>query len=203
VKHLGAAALLLSLLLAPGTPLPRPVQADPRIAEYTPLAKAMAHKFLPRMGGLLTIDDLVSVGLVAIWRATERYDAAEGMTFGSYANMCVHHALEQEQLKVWRKGRRAWLKQTSIHADGDDDLGIDLPSPLPNPERAYAAFELATAVVNAAANERDRVLVRQLCLGDTLAEVGKEAGLSRERARMIHERALRIVRTRIERKERA
>lgn len=194
--------LAFSLCLTAGMPLPRPVPHDPRITEYTPLAKALAHKFLPRMGGLHTIDDLVSIGLVALWKATEKYDPAEGMAFGSYANMCVHHALEQEQLKVWRNGRRAWLKQTSIHPTDDDDLGIDLPSPLPNPEQAYSAFQLATAIV-AAGKDRDRGVLRLLCLGETLSDAGEERGLSRERTRQIHARAVRIARTRIERKERA
>lgn len=191
--------LAISLCLIAGMPLPRPVPHDPRITEYTPLAKAMAHKFLPRMGGLHTIDDLVSIGLVALWKATEKYDPAEGMAFGSYANMLVHHALEQEQLKVWRNGRRAWLKQTSIHATDDDDLGIDLPSPLPNPEQAYAAFELATAVIGAG-REKERGLLRLLCLGETLADAGKESGVSKQRAQKIQDQAFGVVRKRIERK---
>lgn len=200
MKAIASLLLLVSLLIAPGKPLPRPAQADPRIVEYTPLAKALAHKFLPRMGGLLTIDDLVSVGLVALWRATQKYDAAEGMAFGSYANMLVHHALEQEQLKVWRMGRRGWLRQASIHPTDDDDLGIDLPSPLPNPEQAYSAFELASAVIGAG-KERDRGLLRQLCLGESLVDAGRDAGVSKQRAQKIQDQAFSVVRKRIERKE--
>jgi hypothetical protein len=103
---------------------------------------------------------------------------------------------------VWNEQRRAWLQQDSIHPQNDDDRGIQLTSSWPDPERAYSAFEIATAVVEAG-NERDRDLLRQLILGETLVDAGGDLGLSRERVRQIQENAFRVVRRSVERKERS
>jgi RNA polymerase sigma factor (sigma-70 family) len=192
-------ALVLSLCLIPGMPLPRSVQADPRIIEHLPLVRAMARKFLPRMGGLLELDDLVSIGLAAMWSAAPEFDASRGVTFGQFAQRCIWSALRNQQREIWKEHRRGWLEQTSIHPKDDDDRGIQLPSPWPDPERAYSAFELASAVVGTATG-RDRELLRQLCLGETLADAGKDAGVSRQRAHEIQEKAFRVVRRQVERK---
>ncbi len=200
MKPLVAIALLLSLLLAPGMTLPRPVAADPRLAEHLPLAKAMARKFLPRMGGLLELEDLVSIGLTAMWVAAPEFDEARGTTFGQFAQRCIWSALRNQQREIWKEHRRGWLRQESIHPKDDDDRGTQLATTIPDPERAYSHLEIACAVMDTATG-RDRELLRQLCLGETLADAGKDAGLSRERTRQIQERAWRIVRERTQRAE--
>jgi len=194
-------ALVLSLCIAAGPQLPRPIQADPRIAAHLPLARAMACKFLPRMGGMLELDDLVSVALTAVWVAAPDFDKARGVTFGQFARKCIWNALRRHQRDIWKQQRRAWLQQVSIHPQSDEERGIELPTTWPDPERAYAAFQIATQVVEAG-NERDRELLRQLLLGETLVDAGNDAGISKQRAHEIQERAFRIVRKRVERKER-
>lgn len=191
-----AVAFLLTLFTSQGTaylPAPKP---DPRIAEHLPLARSIARKFLPNMGGMLDLDDLVSVALQAMWEATPSFDDKRGVKFGQFARSCMRLALRRQQRDVWNKQRRVWLEQTSIHPDGDDYRGIELVTGWPDPERAYSTYELATAVLNTTTG-RDRQLIRQLFLGDTLADAGKDAGVSRERARCIQEQAFRIAKRRV------
>jgi RNA polymerase sigma factor (sigma-70 family) len=148
--------------------LPKPIKSDPRIAQYLPLCRSLAHQYLRKVAGQLDFDDLVSIGQIAVWRATLTYREDGGATFGTYVYQAVLHAMVAEQSRVWREGRRAWLKQTSLHPANDDDLGLDLPSPLPSPFTLLAAARDAKTVRAALARltPRQRDVLRKLYFDD-------------------------------------
>ena len=173
--------------------MPRPVQADPRIAEHLPLARAMARKFLHRMGGMLELDDLTSIAMTAIWQAAPLFDESRGTTFGQYARSCAWAELRRQQRQIWIESRRAWLQQSSIHPQDDDDRGIDLPSLLPSPfallSEARASRRLREKV--ATLPDRQRASI-ELCFFDdmTLAEAGAVSGVSKQAVEQHQRKAL-------------
>jgi RNA polymerase sigma factor (sigma-70 family) len=184
-----------------GTCLPKPIKSDPRIHAHLYIAKGLAARFLPLVGGQRDFDDLVAVGLEALWRACESFEEDGGAAFPTFANTCVFNALVHEQLKCWRLRRRTSIAKFNIHESEDDDSPfVALVSSTPTPERAYAALEIARAVLSAARG-RNRQIVQCVLDGDTLTDAGAEVGLSKERARQVFETACDVVQRRVERKE--
>ena len=182
-----------------GSRLPKPVQADPRIHEHQHIARHLAQRFVRRMAGQRDFDELFSVAMEGLWKACLKYSAERGAEFASYANTCIYNELEHEQRFVWSQCRRVWLRKIPIDTE-DDWESSELASSMPSPERAYAAIELARAVLKCT-SQRNRRVVQCVLDGDTLADAGAEANVGKERARQIFDDACRIVRERNGRRE--
>ncbi len=182
--------------LCSGTRLPKP-KDDPRIAQYLPLCRAMARRWLTKMAGQLEFEDLVNIGLEAVWQATKSHDPDGAASFGTYARACVHNALNNRRQRVWRKARRAWLKQDSMHPQDDDDPGIDLQSALPSPLALLCSAEdhrsLREALSKLKPGHRD--LLERIFVSDAdPVDVARDISLSRQAVQQRSVYALRELR---------
>lgn len=176
-----------------GACLSRPVAPGPRIVAHIPLARAMARKFVRRVGGMLEFDDLLSIAMTAMWKRAPLFDESRGVSFGQYAEMCIWTDLRAEQTRVWREGRRAWLQQESIHAQDDDDRGIDLTSPNPSPQALLSKARLFKKVRAAVATlPRLQRSAIELCFFDdlTFVEAGVATGVSKQAVEQNQRKAL-------------
>jgi RNA polymerase sigma factor (sigma-70 family) len=180
-----------------GVSLPRPVvAADPRIAAHAPLAKSVARKFVRRVGGMLDFEDLFSIAMTAMWEAAPLYDATRGPTFGQYAVSCMWSELRRQQLFVWRKSRRAWLEQNSIHQQDDDDRGIELPSRDPSQFALVSEKEISRELRRAVASlpRRQRAAIESLYWEEqTLVEAGDAAGVTKQAMEQRRNKALSLL----------
>lgn len=183
-------------LFATGNPLPRPIPADPRIAQHQRLARGMAKKYLNRVRGAYEIDDLINYANEAIWQATLDFDPKAGITFGQWARFKIRGALRRLQEKAWRGMRVGFV--VSMHYQDDESRGLGLPCPLPGPERLVWIVEVRQLIARLESPHRE-VLQRRIFDEDTLAEVGADMGLTRERVRQLEVDALRILERRITR----
>ena len=131
--------------------------------------------------------DLEQEGRLALWRAIMSYDPTRGWAFSTYAWVAIKRNIWQEVAQ--------WEKKTGAH---------NLPEP-PNP--------LTLAEKRLDVSQRDNVLREMVqCLpprlrlviwaaygldgegARSLAAIGRELGISRERVRQLHNEALRQLR---------
>lgn len=184
-----------------GMTLPCPVKADPRIVEYLPLCKSLARQYLRKMGGQLGLDDLVSIGQAAVWRATLSHREDGGAAFGTYVYRAVVNAMEREQLQIWRViVRRVWLHQqplTVVNGDGEE-REIVLPNEALNPEAIASARQLAQALIGCAKGRNQDLLRRLYAFDETFGEAGEEFGLTRQRVQQIETVAVERLKRRLE-----
>jgi RNA polymerase sigma factor (sigma-70 family) len=130
-----------------------------------PCAKRLARKFprLIRAGGLLTPEDLHSIGQEALLRAARAYDAKKARDFVTYAKHVVRyrmldaidHLLFEERVK--RAAERAEANYGAFFAD--DDYNV-MKHDEAETRRRYRAFAsgLFTAMFTAAVEEAEQCL---------------------------------------------
>lgn len=159
---------------------------DPRMKEYLPLCKVIAQSYfrsvLARDFGF---EDLQAVAHEALWYAVEKFDPTRGMHFGSWARKCINHALLHQKERAKRR-----ISAMSL-TTGDGEI-LDLESPIPSADDMLRESEHAAAVHAAMATLPERsqaLLTRVFWWEQTLADVGREFGFSRERARQIQNEA--------------
>ncbi len=185
------------LFKGPFLPIP---QVDPRIREYRNVACYLARRFVPFVHGQLDFDDLHSIALTALWRATRDFRETEGVSFNTYAYRCISNALEHEQQRVHRARRRTWLRSRVLDMD-QQERSSAFASADPTPEKAYASLETARAVLDAA-KPKNRAVVAVLLEGGSLQEAADVRGITREQARNIFKGACEHVRRGVSRNER-
>jgi len=71
------------------------------IAKYRGLVTELAVVYAPRKSDLF--DELVSVGLLALWKAIQHYDPDRGVHFAAYARQVIHHQM-QHAANIYRRG---------------------------------------------------------------------------------------------------
>lgn len=149
---------------------------------------AMAKQYVNRG---VALDDLVSEGYIGLIKAAEKFDSTKGAKFTSYAANYVRQSIIQAlgindcQLNDNASTR---LESMASHEDGTDSLA----------EMVTMNGDIADALN--VLNERERTVIAH-CYGVgkplmTLAEIGEEMGLSRERVRQIRKKAMRHLRQR-------
>lgn len=171
-----------------------PVNVDARIVEALPTIRHLAHRY--HRGWVakhLDVDDLIAIGMRALWRALPEFNEKRS-GFRTYTWRVVSNALRQERLRYMRLRRVAVL--FPLHnTEGDP---IDLTCPWPGPERIVWVLQVRRLIEGLAPAHRE-VLQRRVFDEDTLAEVGNDMGLTRERVRQIERDALDILERRIKR----
>ncbi|HKY40681.1 MAG TPA: sigma-70 family RNA polymerase sigma factor [Polyangiaceae bacterium] len=185
-----------ALIHFPGITLPLPPAADPRIAQYTPLARSMASRYLRRMGGQLELDDLVQIALTEVWLATIDYEATAGAAFGTYVHLRVINKMEQVQIHVWRHKRRIWMRLTPLQSRDDQHAPVELPSGIPNAHDLLEDAQLHRTVAALPFRLREAV---ECCYWDglTLSEASRELGRSREATNQRRLKALRVLKRKL------
>jgi len=152
----------------------------------------------------LPMDDLVNEGNLGLLKAAERFDETRGVRFVSYAHWWVRRAIVEA---VRRESGLRW-------GDGEIARPVPLDEPLgargsstlqevladdrePTPERRLLRSamrrSLEASLVDVPGRERD-VLRRYFGLDsrppESLSEISRDLGITRERARQLKERGL-------------
>jgi len=177
-----------------------------RIESSTRLAFKLAATYGGREGNPYRAD-LAGAALLALCRVASSYDGLSSHPpWGSYAATAILRALYAElvrlrsPVRLSSKARLADVPHVAVPQvfdDGERDPLDELPGDAPDPEVEAHRAAVAAAVRDAVSglSDRDRTVVRLTYLhdgGDVLdhAAVARRLGLSRERVRVIHARAL-------------
>lgn len=173
----------------------KPPPADPRIAQWTPLVHKIAQQYYRRLWRWHEYDDLVSIGLDALWRATQYYEPVNPVAaqFQTYAYRCVVFAFNHE-IK-YSKAKRRRERANSLSLDELMDEGYAPPEVGTRPltsEQILIEREEVTAIDNAmeALTPREAEIIVARIRGLTLLEIGAQKQLSRERIRQLERKAL-------------
>lgn len=156
----------------------------------------------------LSMEDLVSEGNMGLMKAAAKYDATRGLRFVNYAVVFIRRQIEKALDKESAEQRVESMRdgQTrSVDAPLGSKANVSLLSVLVNADspmadqRVYDA-NLAEAIEQALTelNERERAVINAYFgIGEermTMAEIGEQMGLKRERVRQIRDRATRRMR---------
>lgn len=163
----------------------------------------------------LDMDDLISEGNIGMLKAARKYDASQDTRFVSFAAPYIREAIEkalEQQTGLYRIPRDA--KDAALEKKRSRALSIDAPvggSPelslgrvipdadAPDPEKELQKDILKKELkgfVSELQPREQHVLQRFYGLGVdtmTMAEIGQEMGLKRERVRQIRDHAVRQI----------
>ena len=179
------------------------MDATATIQQYQPLVKWLAAKFAfthPLIP--LDTDDLIAVGNIGVWQASQRYQPRPGISFTAY----VHAYVRGEIRDAWR--RAVWLPRSEQRPDAKVRQVISLEStasaddgtftfhdviPAPESQRPFECVDLHSAIQWAL----DQLPVRQCLLirlyywrGLSLTKIASMLGVSKPRAAQLHQQAL-------------
>jgi RNA polymerase sigma factor (sigma-70 family) len=174
---------------------------DLRIMQYRPLVLNQSRRYYPFVKALYTRDDLVAVGMAAVWRSTVSWQPLSDYTFGQYASAAVRNAMRAVLLdceKQRRLGKMIVVDDTGESPfdeleTGDQDAFLSTAQA----DRGVIEHEISAALSLALGRlrERERVVIKRRFFEEkTLEEVGQEMGVTRERVRQIEARAIRRLR---------
>lgn len=181
------------------------------VSDNLNFVKAVANQYV---GKGLDFEDLVSEGYIAMLQAAQKFDVNRGNKFVSYASPFIHKAMEkaiEEQAGICRipKTEHKFTNRTS-----GESVSID------EPLGANSKFSLLDIIANKDALLADESTEFRLMLKDlqdsmaflderekevvekfygigrahvTLAEIGEDMNLKRERVRQIRDKALRKI----------
>lgn len=151
---------------------------------------------------LLSTEDLVSEGSIGLIKAAEKYDPSRGKPFVTFAAPYIRHSIEEairkvtgeipvlstdESLPVGSKNNYTLLNVLEDKDATKADVIL---------EHTSLSDDLIRTIV--LLNEREQAIVKSFFGVDserkTMAEIGIELGLKRERVRQIRDKALRKMR---------
>jgi RNA polymerase primary sigma factor len=156
--------------------------------------------------------DLFQAGFFGLIRAAEKFDANRGCRFSTYAIPWVRHhvrraAMNQARtvrIPIWiQERRRAGARRFPIAAtplhpeDADSLVRIELVAGDADPLTEFEAAERRRVVERAINQLPERlrgVLRSRFWHSETLADIGRRLGVSRERARQLEAEALILLR---------
>jgi RNA polymerase sigma factor for flagellar operon FliA len=189
----------------------RKSQRSRLIESHLPLVRHLASRMIIRARPYLELDDLVAVGVEALLRAAQRYDATRGVPFGSYAYLRVRGAMCESIGVVGpltrgvmrrRRGRPERRLPSVFRFDerriGCASHGAELEEEVTTAiDAARLGSRLGRALEEL--DQRDRqIIVRHYFGGDTLNDIGRDLGRSRSWACRVHSRALARLRSALE-----
>jgi RNA polymerase sigma factor (sigma-70 family) len=177
-----------------GKEMSSPIE-DPRLEQYQPMVRAMAkraHRYGLRFWH--DYEDVVQVGMEALWEATERFNPEFGVKFSTYARVCIDSAFINASKHLKRGVRRGVRHEVSLDAPlPSGDPMIEPKHEGPSALRLLLELEKQQHVRESLArlSERDRfVLLQRVEEGRSLMEVGRDLRMTREGARQIERAAL-------------
>jgi RNA polymerase sigma factor (sigma-70 family) len=150
---------------------------------FKPLAFSIAGRY--RNKGV-ALDELRSVALLGLVKATKKFDSGRGIPFGSFAQ----HWVKGEILTLFKPTRDALSRGRA--------LSLNAPVPSKNKEEdAPSEFmdlvaDESTPAISpdlTSLSGRERLVIEARLRGETLAEIGKDLGVSAERVRQLETRA--------------
>ena len=119
------------------------VDVEQRIKDYAPLVRRMAHHLAAKLPSSVQIDDIIQAGLIGLMDAANRFEAAQGNQFETYAVQRIRGAmLDELRQNDWlprsmRKSLRqienavTKLEQRLGRAPSESELAQEMGLPLP------------------------------------------------------------------------
>jgi RNA polymerase sigma factor (sigma-70 family) len=188
------------------------------ITEHLPLVywsvKRCKVAYWASLGACTGHEDAVQAGRMGLMRAAEKFDESRGIKFATYARWWIDayikdYCFEQlrtvriprnRQMRMWKKGIPVPTHATSIDTgfavnDRDDGssildyLGFHAHQEDEQPDTDHLHSRLKSALRGLPAREA-AVLHGRFYENRTLAELGEELGVSRERIRQLQLKAL-------------
>ena len=123
----------------------------------------------------LDFEDAVQEGLIGLFEAMHRYDAAAGMAFESFAAACITHAQQDARRAALRK-KHAPLNFSVPLPDAEE-----LPQLGPDPEEQAIASEQYAATIERMQTELsplERSVLLATLNGQTAAQIAQEKQLA-------------------------
>ena len=148
---------------------------------------------------LLSTDDLISEGSIGLMKAADKFDASRGKPFVTFAAPYIRRSIEEAIKRV--TGETPVLStDESLPVGSNNNFTLlnvledkDAPRTDATLEQNALSDELTMAI--GTLNEREQAVVRRFfgidCQRMTMAEIGMELGLKRERVRQIRDKAVR------------
>lgn len=163
------------------------------IVDWLPLVRVRALSYWRSVSFYTELDDMVSIGMEAVWYAERTWNGERGASFSTHVQRVLEHALLKRVVHLLRPKRHS--KAVTSLTTWDDEHGEyverDTPCDWPDPEHAVLMAERARAVQAATdrLTARERRIVLQRSDEEPLVEIGRELGISRERTRQLQEEA--------------
>ncbi len=79
-----------------GSQSPQPSSRDEMILKYTPLIKYIAHRLAMRLPPHVSVDDLMSAGVIGLMDALNKFDPEKKVQFKTYAEFRIKGAMLDE-----------------------------------------------------------------------------------------------------------
>ena len=151
---------------------------------------------------ILSTDDLISEGSIGLMKAADKFDPSRGKPFVTFAAPYIRKSIEEAISRV--SGEMPVMStDESLPVGSNNNFTLlnvledkDAPKTDHILEQGTLSDELAQAI--GTLNEREQAVVRKFfgvdCQRMTMAEIGEELGLKRERIRQIRDKAMRKLR---------
>jgi RNA polymerase sigma factor for flagellar operon FliA len=69
---------------------------DSMLKQYSPLVRRLAHQMIAKLPANVELDDLIQVGMIGLADALNRFDAAQGVQFETFATQRIRGAMLDE-----------------------------------------------------------------------------------------------------------
>ncbi|MDE7085935.1 MAG: sigma-70 family RNA polymerase sigma factor [Prevotella sp.] len=148
---------------------------------------------------LLSTDDLVSEGCIGLMKAADKFDPNRGKPFVTFAAPYIRQSIEEAISRITGEVP-VMSTDESLPVGSNNNFTLLNVLEAPDAPRADHALEQHTlsdelAEAISTLNEREQAVVRRFFGIDyqrmTMAEIGEELGLKRERVRQIRDKAMR------------
>src|SRR3990167_11291192 len=93
-----------------------PENSEQIIKEYAPMVKYVANRIALRLPPHIEVDDLISVGIIGLIDAIEKYDPSRGAKFKTYAEFRVRGSILDELRSMDWVPRSVRQKASSLDA---------------------------------------------------------------------------------------
>ena len=151
---------------------------------------------------ILSTNDLISEGSIGLMKAADKFDPSRGKPFVTFAAPYIRKSIEEAISRVTGE-MPVMSTDESLPVGSNNNFTLlnvledkDAPKTDHILEQGTLSDELAQAI--GTLNEREQAVVRKFfgvdCQRMTMAEIGEELGLKRERVRQIRDKAMRKLR---------
>ena len=170
----------------------------------------IARQYLPQLANLntqssnLSIDDLISEGNIGLMKAAAKFDASRGKRFVTFAAPYIRQCIEQALTKAEPSLAGHVLSTDESLPIGSNNnftlLNVIEDKDAPHADAHIEQLSLSEDMRRAIhlLNDREQAVIKRYFGIDTdhqtMAEIGEELGLKRERIRQIRDKALRKLR---------
>ena len=155
------------------------------LAQFRPMIVKAARRLLSRAHGFLELDDLVSVGLLALNRAITQFDETRGTRFPYYAGQQIRYAMLHE-IRRCRGGPDC----ESIEDLIDTEQAGEEASEMGFEDRQISRL-FWNGAFKACLNMKERFVIKGIIYDRmTQVEVGDDLGLSQQRVNDLYQAAL-------------